>query len=239
MGVTPSPCCNVVRNESDSPCMGHLKQSCSGRTLRVVSPQFEIFSQGESPHTVCFICNGLVKLTRTEADGTRAIVGLRRLGWLLGAAAILPGLPYASTAETVTRSQLCFVPVEQFKQAMETDAQFSHWVSTILASGVYSGVVSISEQGCLSGRQRLEKFLLEIIQGQPNLNTGKAVKIPIPLKNWEVAQLLALTPVHLSRLIRQMEKEGVIERKNGWLILPATKRLLHPSKAPPGVSESK
>ena len=215
------------RGEPNLPCLGHLKKLFNCKTLRVVPPQHEIFSQGESPHTVCLICSGLVKLTRTESDGARVIVGLRRAGWLLGAGALLPGRPYASTAETITRSKLCFVPTEELKQAMETNALFSQWVAMIYGREVYSSMINISEKCSLSGRQRLEKFLWELIVAQNGSDPQSPVKIQMILKNWEVAQLLALTPQHLCRLIKQLENEGIIKRENGWLILPKPKRLLH------------
>ena len=227
MSIGPSKLSAVPIAESNLPCLGHLKKFLNCKTLRVVPPQHVIFSQGESPHTVCLICNGLVKLTRTESDGKPVIVGLRRTGWLLAAAPLL-GENYASTAETVTRCKLCFIPLEKFLHAMETNSQFSQWVTMIFSKEVYSSVLSISERSCLSGRQRLEKFLGEIIQNLPVGNTDKPVKIPIPLKHWELAQLLAFTPQHLSRLIRQLENEGIILRKNGWLVLSEPNRLWHP-----------
>jgi CRP/FNR family transcriptional regulator, cyclic AMP receptor protein len=227
MSIGPSKLSAVPIAESNLPCLGHLKKLLYCKTVRVVPPQHVIFYQGESPHTVCLICNGLVKLTRTESDGNPVIVGLRKTGWLLAAAPLL-GENYASTAETVTRSKLCFVPLETFRHAMETDSQFSLWVTMIFSKEVYSSVLSISERSCLSGKQRLKKFLWEIVQNLNTGNTDKAVKLPIPLKHWEMAQLLAFTPQHLSRLIRQMEKEGIILRKNGWLVLSEPKRLWHP-----------
>lgn len=239
MRILPSQFLGAPDGDSNFPCLGYLKELLNCKTFRVVPPLFEIFSQGESPHTVCLICYGLVKLTRTEFDGRRTIVGLRRTGWLLGADAILQGLSYASTAETVTRSKLCFVPRDQFQQAMKTDARFSEWVSVMLSREVYASTVFISEQSCLSGRKRLEKFLLETIQHQRDLDTKKAVKILIPLKKWEMAQLLALTPEYLCRLLSQMENEGIILRKKGWLILAEPSRLLHSAKAPRTLSQSK
>lgn len=217
--------------DQNLPCLGHLKKLLNCKTLRVVPTQHVIFSQGESPHTVCLICNGLVKLTRTEADGKPVIVGLRRKGWLLGAGALLPGRPYASTAETVTRSKLCCVPTEKLKQEMETSAVFSKWIATIYSSEVYSSMINICERSCLSGRQRLEKFFCDIIRIENTCDTEKAVKIMIPLKLWEVAQLLALTQQHLCRLIKQMENESIIIRKKGWIILPEPKRIWCPETA--------
>jgi len=50
------------------------------------------------------------------------------------------------------------------------------------------------------------------------------------LKNWEVAQLLALTPQHLCRLVKQLENEGLLMRKNGWIILSDPKKLWRPER---------
>ena len=219
------------RGEPSLPCLGHLKKLFNWKTCRVVPPQHEIFSQGESPHTVCIIYSGLVKLTRSESNGNRVIVGLRQAGSVLGAAALILNMSYATTAETITRSKLCIFPADTFNQVMDTNAQFSRWISTILSREIRFSLLSISEKSCLSGRHRLEKFLWEVTRTQNGPDPHGPVKIQMILKNWEVAQLLALTPQHLCRLIRQMEAEGIIKRKNGWLILTRPKRLLHPEMA--------
>ena len=224
MSIGPSKLSAVSIDESNLPCLGHLKKLLDCKTLRVVPPQYIIFSQGESPHSVCLICKGMVKLTRTESNGTRAIIGLRRKGWLLGAAAVVPGLSYASTAETMVRSELCFIPVERFLHAMDTNATFTKWVATILGQGLYKSTVDISKQSCLTGRMRLEKFLLDIFQEQSKLDLKNASILRIPLKQWEIAQLLGLSPEHLSRLIKQMEAEDVVARKNDWLIYQPPKK---------------
>src|SRR3990172_4522903 len=213
------------RGEASLPCLGHLKKLLHCKTLRVIPPQHQIFSQGESPHTVCLICSGLVKLIRTESDGKRVIVGLRREGTILGASTLLLGMPYAATAETVNRSKLCFVPIEQFKQVMDTDAKFSQWISTILSRKLYFSLLNISQKCSLSGRQRLEKFLRELVQAQDGSDRKGPIKIQMGLKNWEVAQLLSFTPQHLCSLMKELEGEGIVRRKEGWLIIPQPKRL--------------
>ncbi|MGB3097143.1 MAG: Crp/Fnr family transcriptional regulator [Candidatus Deferrimicrobiaceae bacterium] len=218
------------------PCPGHLKKLLNCKTLRTIPPQHAIFSQGESPHTVCIICRGMVKLTRTESDGTRAIVGLRQAGSVLGTAALFLNMPYATTAETITSSKICLVPAETFNQVMETNAEFSRWISTTLSREVRSSLISISEKSCLSGRHRLENFLWDVAKAQSGFDPQNLIKIQLLLKNWEVAQLLALTPQHLCRLIKQMEDEGIVMRKKGWLILSKPKRLWHSEMEPKKIS---
>ncbi len=144
----------------------------------------------------------------------------------MGAANALSGDSYACTAETLTRSKLCTIPIDQLKKAMGSNASLSLWVSTMFGRALYASMIRISEGSCLTGRQRLEKFLLEMVDSLDDHDLQKAVKLPVLLKQWEVAQLLAVTPQYLCRLIKQMEKEGLLVRNDGWLILPEPKRLL-------------
>jgi CRP-like cAMP-binding protein len=229
MGILPPPSPSDSRNDTERACLGYLRRAGHCKTVRVVPPKNVIFSQTEGLHSLCMISDGLVKLTHTRPDGKEVIVGLRRKGWLLGMAnALSPQLPYFSTAETLTRSRLCFVSREAFDQALNTDAQFGRWVATIASQGVYDSLRIISERSGLSGRRRLEAFLVDLIQAQNRKDLGRTGKIAIPLKNWELAQLLGLTPEHLSRLIGQMEREGVLLWGKAGLFLSKPERLRRP-----------
>ena len=87
---------------------------------------------------------------------------------------------------------------------METNAPLALWVARMLASGFYASIISVSDTSLLSGRQRLEKFLLEMAEPILGRNGKKEIKLPILLKQWEMAQLLSLTPQHLARLVKQI-----------------------------------
>ena len=150
---------------------------------------------------------------------------------MLGAVSLLLNVRYETTAATITRSKLCYVPAETFQRVMETSLEFSRWILMILSRGMRSSMLSIGEQSCLSGRQRLEKFLWEVVEMQDGIDHQRPIKIQMVLKNWELAQLLALTPQHLCRLVKQLENEGIVMRKNGWLILPDPKKLWRPERA--------
>jgi CRP-like cAMP-binding protein len=216
----------------DLPCMGHFTELLRCQSSRVLPPQYVIFSQGESPHTVCFIGNGLVKLTRTEADGNQVIVDLRQRGWMLGIVPFLLNTPYLVTAETITRCKVCFVPGEAIRKAMDTNMKFSRWILTLLGRGLQAGILGISEKSCFSGRHRLLRFLRKLIQAQVRSGGEGPIKVQMILKNWEVAQLLALTPQHLCRLFRQLEDEGIAIRRKGWLVFPEPDRFWCSTTAP-------
>lgn len=229
VGILPPPFPSGSTDDPERACLGYLRRVAQCKTVRVVPPKHVIFSQGEVFHSLCMISDGLVKLTHTRPDGKEVIVGLRRTGWLLGVAnALSPQLSYFSTAETLTRSRLCFVSREAFDQLLNTDVQFARWIATMTSRGVYDSLRIISERSGLSGRRRLEAFLVDLVQAQISKALRPTAKVAIPLKNWELAQLLGLTPEHLSRLTGQMEREGILVWGRAGLFLAKPETLLPP-----------
>jgi CRP-like cAMP-binding protein len=64
---------------------------------------------------------------------------------------------------------------------------------------------------------RLKRLVLELV---PELNGAGSpnTEVRLPFKQWEIAQMLGVTPEHLSRLLRRLEKEGFLGRKGTILI---------------------
>jgi CRP-like cAMP-binding protein len=53
----------------------------------------------------------------------------------------------------------------------------------------------------------------------------KSARVNLPLTRVEIAQLLAITPEHLSRVLNVMEQEGIIRRDKGTILIPDIARL--------------
>ena len=57
----------------------------------------------------------------------------------------------------------------------------------------------------LSAQQRLERLLEQLAQAVNNADGSRPIRLPLVLKQWELAQLVAVTPQHLSRLMKKMK----------------------------------
>jgi predicted transcriptional regulator len=68
-----------------------------------------------------------------------------------------------------------------------------------------------------------------LIAAQCEHSSHGEIKMHLPLKHREIAQLIAVTPQHLSLVLRQMEVEGTIRREKGWVIVRNYQRLYQPS----------
>jgi CRP/FNR family transcriptional regulator len=184
-----------------------------------------LFQQGFSPYYVYFIERGLVKLSRVEQDGQQVIIGLRSTGWLLGASSVILQNNYTASATTLTPCHLRRISSEAFLHLLKTDVQFSWHIQQAQSREAYEQVSKITELSCLSARTRLERLLWCLISSLGSDHTQSEVKIEVPLKQLEIAQLIGVTAEHFCRMLKQMEVEGMLQRKKGWLIIKEPQKL--------------
>ena len=117
----------------------------------------------------------------------------------------------------------------QFVSLLDTDITLATNVREILSDEILDHVARISQLTCLPARQRLEQLLWQFCE---QVQTGDAPpsettsRLHLPLKHYEIAHLLSITPTYLCRLLNTLEKENVITRNKGWIIIkePATLR---------------
>src|SRR5262249_28972298 len=92
-------------------------------------------------------------------------------------------------------------------------------------------IVSVQSR-CISPQLRFEQLLWRLLcvqNGGQAATTGRLeqreCKLLIPRRRHELAKMVSITPEHFSRLLRQMEEDGIIRRDNGFLIIPSPETL--------------
>jgi len=196
------------------------------------SPAIELFKQGSHAKEIYFIDSGIVKLVRHEQDGQEMIVGLRTPNWVLGAASVVLQKPFPTSAETLTRCCLRRMPTNIFLCRLKSDAEFSWRIHQMHSYEVYAETMHLAQLGRHSARHRLEQLLWQLASALKPSEINKEVRLQLPLKHWEVAELIAVTPQHLSRVMKQMQKDGIIRHYKGWLIISDLQKLYHSSDFP-------
>lgn len=196
---------------------GHL--SIPMNQSQEFSPAMPLFAQGSPSCEVFYVERGLVKLIHQSDDGKESIVGLRSKGSLLGAASAIVHEPHTISAITVTRCYLKRIPTDMFLRLAKTDEQFCWRLHQAHSHEVCQQMNQQVALRSLSARQRFEKLLLQFLSSISQNERQTSVKIRLPLKHWEIAQLIGVTPEHLSRVLRQIMLEGAIQKKDGCMII--------------------
>ena len=219
----------VLRLDDPTPDLSSatiIKEILGSPLPQVYPVATELFQQGTRAQEVYFIDQGAIKLVYVNPDGKEVIIGLRSSGWLLGAPAVILNEPHAVTAVTLTRCGLCRIDSETFRLLSNNNATLSAYLQQVYSREVYEQMMRIAELECCSARQRLEHLLRRLIPELEQHDPHKEIWVQVPLKHSEIARLISVTPEYFSRLLKQMEQDGIIARKGGWLIFSSLQKLL-------------
>jgi CRP-like cAMP-binding protein len=174
------------------------------------SAKIELFHQDSKVQDVFVLNRGLVKLIRVEEDGREMIVGLRSPDWILGAASAVSGGTHVVTAVSVTACRLRRISAKEFLEHLRSDLQLSWRLHKMHSGEIREQFARMSQLGNSSARHRLEYLLWHLDSTLKDDGTVQYTATNLPLKHWEIAQLIAVTPEHLSRLLKKMQQEGLI-----------------------------
>jgi CRP-like cAMP-binding protein len=186
-----------------------------------------LFEQGSFAQEAYFINDGLVKLHRVISGGKEFIVDLRFAGWLLGVPSIIVKEPNPVAAITLTKCRLRRLPANTFLDLIKSNSDFAWYIHQVQSREVFNEIARIVQLGCFSAQQRLEQLLWQLISATEPESMYKQVQLQLLLKHWEISQLIAVTPQHLSRVFKDMQKQGMIRQEKGWIIVPDPQRLYH------------
>ncbi len=187
----------------------------------------ELYRQGSSPRGVYLINSGYVKLSSVDSDGRELIVGLASTRSMVGATAVILQRPYAISATTITTCGLSYISSDRFISLLKRDPRFSWFVQVEQSRETYERVTHIVQLGCSSARQRLEELFWKLASANPRGEGENEARIALPLKQWEVAELIAITPEHLNRVVKQMQREGILQWKKGAVVILDLQSLRH------------
>lgn len=179
-----------------------------------------IISQDTPAAAVYFIESGLVKLSRIEPTGREVIAGLRRRHWLMGSPAVFLRKQYSFNVTTLVACRMRRISAQKFLDLVETDAAFSRALLRMLSQEVYTQGRQFVNLGCQCAKERLKRLLYEVITEMViTPDAQQEIKLQVPLKHREMAQMIAVTPEHLSRLLKSLEQEGAIKRDGNVLMV--------------------
>lgn len=212
--------------ETEAVCAEVLSNVVGCLASHVYPAGVELFRQDACPGHIYFIDTGLAKLTRYEENGNEFILDMRFPGSLLGLEAAIRNKAHPFSAVTATSCKLTHLSAPRFLDLLRTEVELGSFIQDTLSNEILKQAARMSEIACLPARRRLEQMLWKIADQVGETQTIN-VKVQLPLKHWEAAQLLAITPTYLSRLLAELESEEIISRTNGWIIVRNPGSLWH------------
>jgi CRP/FNR family transcriptional regulator len=149
---------------------------------------------------VTLLLEGLVKLVSVNGDGKQVTLGLRTTGWYAGASAVLMDTVSVYSVVALTPCKVVHIPAADFYlRLIQSARMMRHFVSTI-SSEMISMSSAQAHMMLGTAEDRLAQFMNE---RHPRSSNWQVLDTLPLLKQSELAQLLAISPEHLSRLLHR------------------------------------
>ena len=175
--------------------------------------------EGERATSAKLIIDGLAYRHKVTTDGARQIVSLHIAGDFIDLEGIL--LPRADhNVQVLSTCTVAQIPREAVLDLIHRHGSIAHamWVDTLIDASIYrEWVVNVGRR---SARQAMCHFLCEF--GRRLEGAGLAVKsgYELPMTQEQLADTLGLTPVHVNRVLRELDEEGVVIRHKRYIEVP-------------------
>jgi CRP/FNR family transcriptional regulator, anaerobic regulatory protein len=179
---------------------------------KLLPPGQVILHDNAEMHYFANIVSGVVKLTKTLADGRQQIVGLQFASDFLGRP-FRANSPYH--AETVTDVHLCTYDKGQFERLVKEIDGFEHRLFQNTLDELDSAREWMLLLGRKSAGEKVASFLLMVARRMESIGC-KASDDPdrprfnLPLSRAEIADFLGLTIETVSRQISRMKVDKII-----------------------------
>jgi CRP-like cAMP-binding protein len=160
------------------------------------------------PAGVFVLGYGLVKLALRAEDGRERVLRIVTAGQSFGTAAALLGRASRYEAHAVVDSKLVVVPSSAVCALMDSEPRFSRNVLKALAQRVVELSAEVEAVSLHSSGERLATYLDSLAQPARE-NGGWTVRLPV--SKTLVAARLGMKKETLSRLLRRLAAEGLIE----------------------------
>lgn len=203
---------HTTRIGTGSPLGRRERAALAEFPLDKMSPGFVLLWQDTVPESAFVLLEGILKLIHRLPDARSTVVALRGAGFLFGAESALARRPHPASVVAVTSCRVRRIPRRRFADVTGSGGALASW---FLASRTVEQERQVHEAAALArldARERLESYF-EFVRTELGGTTAAGAVIPLPLRDWELAQLLAITPSYLSRLLQEQQAHGRIVRQ--------------------------
>ncbi len=167
-----------------------------------------LFHEEDPANAMYAILEGTVKLVRYSPDGRETIVHLAQENMFIAEAALFMG-HYPVTAITENDVKALQLSRETVFALMEKHPEFLRLMFDAMAAWLKRMVDKVDELTLHDASARLASYLLR--QGDCDEKTNECVTITLPMKKGDLATMLNMKQATLSRALRKLQDDDIIQ----------------------------
>jgi len=175
-----------------------------------------LFRQQDPANDFFVLVAGKIKLSLLSFEGTEKVVEIVKPGSSFAEAIIFSGIPgYPVNATALAKSQILRINAKAYIEILETSPKTSFKVMATLSMRLHNLINEIDRLSLHNATYRLVSFLLEDIPA--DMNDRSVINLSIP--KHVVASRISVTPETLSRTLKRLCQEGLLEVHDSHIVL--------------------
>ncbi|MEH3118613.1 MAG: Crp/Fnr family transcriptional regulator [Methylorubrum populi] len=213
------------------------------RNGRGLDPQQDIVRAGDRATGVHIVLEGYAFRYKLVSDGQRQILGLLLPGDFCDLQSVVLG-PSDHYIAALTACTVADIPQARVDALVFSDSRLARalWWATLVDESILREW--LASMGQRSADRRIAHLFCELLLRQQLVGAAGERDCPLPLTQPMLADILGITTIHVSRILRDLRVAGLIQLKDRRLHVPDVGRLrafcdfdpayLHLVKAPEG-----
>jgi CRP-like cAMP-binding protein len=189
-----------------------LERLAQGSHWRRLMRGEDVFHVGQPCTEFHVIVSGQIKLFALSPQGHEKIIEIVEAGSSCAEALMFLQRPYIVNAQALTETVLLSVSRQAVMREIESNRDFCMRMLAGLSRRLHGLIRDVQAYALQSGVERVIGYLL---RGLPEAPPGdgapeKAVSVTLPVSKAAIASRLSMTPEYFSRVLHELESQGLI-----------------------------
>ena len=183
-----------------------------------------VFHHGDPAQSVCMVRKGKLKLSVFSRKGRCLVIRFAVAGDLLGLSAVLNHIDHEFVAQTLEPSILVDIPRDCFQWLFQTSHKVNLFAARSLARDHKEMLRAFARLARSSSiRERMAHLLLTCLEFPRTDSPPMSIRM-----NWTKGELAAMVDSSretVTRVLRELETEGVIRQRGSLVVIPDAEKL--------------
>jgi CRP-like cAMP-binding protein len=177
----------------------------------VIAKSRSLISENDIIAHCWVLLSGFCVRYKIVGDGGRQIISIHMKGDLVDLQNALLGIADHGV-QALTECRMARIPIETIRQLTNSHPTIKDalWFDTLVDGSIHREWVA--NVGRRDAQQRIAHLLCEFALKLDAVHLGEQLNYELPMTQEQLADATGLTPVHVNRVLKTLERDGLIER---------------------------
>jgi CRP-like cAMP-binding protein len=177
-----------------------------------------IFAAGEPSERLFVVAEGKVKLLQHGPGGKNILLDILSSGEFFGNLVSLGVATYPDTAQAQTPACVLSVRSDDFRRILDEHPDLAFKTLAVLGERLNAANRRVLQLSSMAVEQRIAFTLLELATKLGRMQ-DIGLLIDVPLSRGDLAEMTSATPETISRVISQLQGNGIIASGREWIAI--------------------